>query len=238
MFQKKSFESVDIKWSEVEGLNDSIKKLKSYKLDQILVEGSLSKSKIAWKIATLRQSYIWRLCELAESCAINWNHQHYVASLTLARGLIETGAILCCFDERVQRGLKNKDLSFLNDEVTKKTFSTKMEFYRHEGQELATNILTPIQKMDRKLKGLEFIYKNLSEFTHPNHLGNSFHYGKLDPKSGTVIFSNGTFLDGKFHAILCTFSLIDFGILAIESLAKNIEMVAALQHKIDPVTDL
>ena len=185
----------------------------------------------------MRQAYIWRLSELAESCAINWNNCHYIASLTLARGLIETGVILCEFDENVQKGVENKDLSFLNKDVMKKTFSTRIEEVLDEEREyLATNILTLIKKKEKELEGLEFVYANLSECAHPNQFGHFQHYGELDRSNGTVAFSNGKFLDAKFHSVLCAFSFIDFGILAINRLEENIEKVADLQHEINPVS--
>lgn len=237
MFKKETFKNIDVKWEEVEELNKSLEELKAYKQDRIVVKGSLAKSKIAWKIASLRQAYIWRLYELGESCSINWNNGHYIASLTLARGLIETGVMLCEFDENVQKGLENKDLNFLDKDVMKKTFSTRVEELLDEEREyLATNILTFIKKKEKELKGLEFIYANLSECAHPNQFGHYQHYGELDRSNGTVTFSNGKFLDAKFHSVLCAFSFVDFGILAIKRLAENIEKVADLQHEINPVS--
>lgn len=237
MFKKERFENIDVKWEEIQECNESLKKLKAYKQDKVVVEDALAKSKIAWKIASLRQSYIWRLCELAESCAINWNNHHYIASLTLARGLIETGVMLCEFNENVQKGIDTRDLSFLDKDVMKKTFSTRVEELLDEEREyLATNILTFIKKKEKELEGLEFIYANLSECVHPNQFGHFQHYGELDRSNGTVTFSNGKFLDAKFHSVLCAFSFVDFGLLAINSLAENIEKVANLQHEINPVS--
>jgi len=236
MFRKEGFENADVRWIEVQKCNESLRKLNAHKQDQIVVEDVLAKSKIAWKIASLRQSYIWRLCELAQSCAINWNNNHYIASLTLARGVIETGVMLCEFDENVQKGLDARDLSFLDKDVMKKMFSTRIEELLGEEKEyLATNILTFIKKKEKELKGLESIYAHLSECAHPNRFGHFHHYGELDHSNGTVTFSNGKFLDTKFHSILCAFSFIDFGLLAIKNLTVNIEKIANLQHEINPV---
>ncbi|GEM_PF-4793456 len=235
MFQKKSFENIDIEWEEVQELNNSIVELEAYKEEKILVEGNLSKSKIAWKIATLRQAYIWRLHELAKSCAINWSNGHYVSSLILARSVIETGLMLCDFDKNIQKGLIRKNFSFLDQEVMKKTFSTRMEEFDFAGKFFATSILTMLDKKEKELPGIKHVYDNLSEFAHPNYLGSSMNYADLDVKTGTTTYSNEKYLTGKFLSILCAFSLVDLSINTIDRLANNIGEVANLQHELNPV---
>lgn len=236
MFKREFINVSDDDWAEIEEINSLLCNLKDLKVDKIAVEGALAKSKIAWKIAILSQAYIYRLYELGESCAVAWNNKHYIASLTLARGIIETGVVLCDLDEKVKQGLENEDLNFLDKNVTDKTFSTRIEKLLGDGERFkATNIMTFIGKKEHEIPGLKSVYDHLSECAHPNQFGHFQHYGDLDHSNGTVMFSNGKFLEAKFHTLLCAFYFIGFGYYAYKRLQESIEKVAELQHKVNPV---
>lgn len=236
MFKREFVETSDKGWEKAEEMNQWLSDLGALKLNEVRVEGSLIKSKVAWKIAVLSQAYLYRLHELGESCAIAWNNQHYIASLTLARSIIETGVVFCDFDENIKRGLEQKNLDFLNDSVMKKTFSTRIEeLVGDEENFKATNILTFIKKKESEIPGLEALYHNLSDCAHPNQFGHFQHYGDLDHSNGTVTFTNGKFLKAKFQSIVCAFFLIELGFHAHKRIQENIEKVSELQHQINPV---
>lgn len=236
MFERSSIEKTKTEWKDVQEINSWITELGSFRVTEIAVEGSLLKSKLAWKISTLSQAYIYRLHELAMACAEAWNNKRYIASLTLARSIIETGVLLCEFDSNVKEGLESRNLDFLDDDVMKKTFSTRIDELMGEGEIYkATNILTHLQKKEREIPGLMSVYAHLSECAHPNQFGHFQHYGDLDHADGTVRYSDGKFLDAKFHSIVCAYSFVGLGINAYKRLMENIEKVADLQHELNPV---
>lgn len=236
MFERKAIESAACSWNDASEINGQLEELKALKVNEIRVEGHLAKSKLAWKIATLSQACLRRLVELAEATAFTWNQGYYISALTLARSVIETGAILCDIDENVKKHLDKEDLKGLDDFVMNRTFSTKLEDWLNKGKVYkATNILTIIQKKDRQLPGLLDVYNGLSEYAHPNHVGLSQHYGDLDRTNGTVSYKEHSFLKAKFHSILCALTFIGFGYHAYKRLEESIKKVAELQHRINPV---
>ena len=78
-------------------INAVLQRLAASRVACIEVEGELLKSKLAWKIASHRQSMLYRVVALASGSAASWNAFNPLCSILAARALIETIAALFSF---------------------------------------------------------------------------------------------------------------------------------------------
>lgn len=223
-------------WEEKKFINRAISDLHSLKIDEMHVDGDLAKSKIAWKIKKLSQSFVHRLCELSDSCYLTWASHHHVSSLILARAIIETCALLWDIEEKIAQHLATADLEDLNKIVMQRTFSTRIkEMVGTSDEYKAINILSLIQKHDKKIPGFLSAYENLSEAAHPNYFGVSQAYGNLNTQDGSVVFGEARFLKAMFSSISCAYAAIAVSCDTLHRLEEDITKVARLQHRMNPV---
>lgn len=108
---------------------------------------------------------------------------------TLLRSAIETVAILIELDRHTEEVIAEK--------IDFKTFQQKvlnlMLQNRDEGTLYkATNIVTILEKCDRKYPGLMKVYAWLSESAHPNYEGMRLSYSLTDPQTRVTSFVNRT----------------------------------------------
>lgn len=236
MFDTGSIKISEYDVEEIEFLNEIITDLERFKIEEIQVEGHFEKSKLAWKVAILNQALIRRLCEFSNSCTLTWNSTQYVPSLTLARCIIETAAVLSDLDDSIQKCLGEEDLESIDTIIMNRTFSTRLEnIFKGDKRYKAINILTLVQKLDKKLEGVFKIYENLSEIAHPNHLGHFQSFADLNTENGTVAFGKTETSQSMFSSISCAICAAGMAISAHKNLVKNVVEIAELQHRINPV---
>lgn len=232
MFTRKMIEDAGHDWERKSHINEAIHNLRKLKLSEIRVEGPLAKSKIAWKVKKLSQSFIHRLCELSDGCYITWASSHYLSSIILARCIIETSAVMWHFEEKIKTCLDAGDLDKIDKTVMHQTFSTRIEgMLGEENEYKAQNILGIIQKQDKKIKGFLSVYENMSEAVHPNHFGLSQVHGEINYEDGTVTFGEPRFTKAMFSSISCAFMAIAISCDKYIILEDSINKIAQLQHK-------
>ncbi|HTV29035.1 MAG TPA: hypothetical protein VMF32_14715 [Xanthobacteraceae bacterium] len=95
-FSKDAIDLTIEKWEDVEKYNACLVRLMARRKPEVAVEGPLVESKTAWKLATLQQSLLYRICALANGAADAWNANNVTSALILGRALIETVALTVC----------------------------------------------------------------------------------------------------------------------------------------------
>jgi hypothetical protein len=91
-------------------VNDSLHRLAARRRSQVRVEGLFAKSKLAWKLAVLEESFLHRVVALAHGVALTWNAGNLVTSILAARALMETVVLVEDFHGKIDALLKVEDL--------------------------------------------------------------------------------------------------------------------------------
>ena len=91
--------------------------------------------------------------------------------------------------ELIERAIKDvSDPTDLHDQMMRLSVGTKIE---KENMPKAINVLTFLQKLDRKIPGFFGSYERLSEIAHPNWAGSAAIFSKRDPETLITHFGRG-----------------------------------------------
>jgi hypothetical protein len=191
-FSKDAIDLTNEKWEDVERYNACLERLIARRKPEIALEGPLVESKTAWKLATLRESLLYRVCAVANGTADAWNANNVTSAVILGRALMETVALVEFIRDELLRLREPMNIAAANaiDNVcNQQLFSTRNETALAGGYgHLARNVLTYVDKFDKKIAGTREAYDSLSESAHPNSNGHYFTYGELDKGNGRVTF--------------------------------------------------
>jgi hypothetical protein len=183
-------------------------------------------SKIAWKIATYRQSVLYRIVALAEALALNWNAQNVLGCYLTARSIIETAALLHDFAHELDLCMEQRDFERLDALVTSRHFATRdKDWVKAEPTTEAVNVLTLVDKMDKRvLGGQRRLYDIMSEYCHPNYLGHHAMFSRLDTKTDITTFTENKNIELHWSAFLGCMALIQY----VESIFDRLDDSAKL----------
>ena len=138
------------------------------------------------------QALLYRVCALADGAANQWNSGNIIASVTLSRSLLETIVVASHIrDEllRLQEPMNQEAANAIDDLCNKHLFATRNQDTVDAGYgHFATNIITYVNKFDKKIPSTREAYDFLSEFAHPNGSGHLFTYGEINRQAGHVTF--------------------------------------------------
>ncbi len=155
----------------------SYKDLKGLFVDEFTVDQMRAMPKMVWKTRAVVQCVIRRTIESVDGMRLAWNANNQITAITMARSLIETGAVVSILANLVGEAAEKRDTKLLDLAVMGAGFATRMEeFYGNDEEFKAKSILTLIEKMDKALfddkkPRLLPAYEFLCEFAHPNYLG-------------------------------------------------------------------
>lgn len=158
-------------------IGDKYLALRRRLIPEFTTDQMLRMPKMVWKTRSTIQCLIRRTLEAVDGMRMAWNAGNLLTAVTMARSLIETGAVVRCLIDKVKEATKERDVDALDRAVMSAGFATRFEeFMGDDWAYKAKNILTLIDAMDRslfedKVPRLRRAYDFLSEFVHPNHLG-------------------------------------------------------------------
>jgi len=203
--------------------------------EQIVGERPFPKPKVAWKIANYQQAILYRIVMLASGCALNWNNGNTLCSMLAARALVETAALFLEFEHRLDELFSCSDIEGIDALINNRTFASKDEEWLENNSDFrATNILTIIDKIDKKLaaKGrMREHYDSLSERCHPNSFGHFFFFGTLDTDTDTTTFTDDKMKMANLRIIMAAMLLVPMIERSMERLDATILKVADLQGR-------
>lgn len=141
------------------------------------------KWKAPWRARLLRESVAWRLQDLLEQSYALYS----TSTRILLRSGFETVAILIYINQAMRRVVE-ETLNFheFSTMTTRLLLGSRDKTTKHE----SIQILTVLQKADKRYPGLEKWYAALSESAHPNYEGMVLGYSKDDPKNFVTTFEN------------------------------------------------
>ena len=197
---------------------DTLRELAARKVSEI--DGYLLSpvSSLPSKIADLLQLGTRRTIDLAESAIREMNLQQVNSSCLLTRAVLETCSLMLYLSEQIRQTVQEPskaDFDRLNEFAINMLVGSGPKaktFYFMEGY-FVTNILTIIEKLDKKLEApFMGFYEGLSEHAHPNAHGMALMY--VETRTACVT----TYTDRKESRATASFSL------AIGALASALQM--------------
>lgn len=166
---------------------------KKDRLDKIEIGSLYSRNKIVhkWKspfrYLVIRELVFWRLIDLLEDIVSLLKDSKVLGARLLLRGAFETLGIIIYINQKVH-SLINSDIDFrhFNEITTRLVLGTKSNFSTVE----SVNVLTVLEKCDKRYPGILDIYEDLSESSHPNFEGMSLGYSEIDQQEYITYFKN------------------------------------------------
>jgi hypothetical protein len=219
-------------WEKVEKYNAGLDQLIARRKSEVAVVGPFVESKTAWKCAVLQQALLYRLTMLASGCSNEWNAGNVLASILCGRAIIETLCLASFIADEIERFCGVNDIEGIEKLANEHLFATRdAEMIAGRTGFQAKNILTFIDKFDKKMPNVREAYDFLSEFCHPNASGLLMTYGVINKQTGTVTFAEFTprLRYAEKYVITC-FMLVLFGEPIMNTFDHFIPTVA----KIDP----
>lgn len=145
------------------------------------------KWKALFRVWMLREAVFWRLHDLLTQSHILHQQGHELGARILLRGGIESLAILIYLNDLMQQ-VCDKKLDF---HVFGKKTSTLLLGSRNNKSGLKSlNIVTILEKCEKRYPGLMVLYADLSESAHPSYEGLCMGYSKIDHEEFEAYFSN------------------------------------------------
>jgi hypothetical protein len=174
-----------------------------------------TRAKIPFKVLSVREGYIWRIEELGRCACDSLEKGDVIAAMILARSLTETACALWYLRNLVERQVNSGVQPDLDDVVMRLLMG-------HKGQPdfpEAMNVLTFIDKADKRFSGLRDAYDHMSECAHPNFWGGVGAFGQTDYEKKVTQFARSARKSTRYQKLVETALL---GSLAMTECAYNV----------------
>lgn len=145
------------------------------------------KWKSAFRCWTLREVTFWRTHDLMSQSYALHQQGHGLGARILLRSGFETLATLIYLNQ-LSQGVLDGTLNF--HAFGQKTSILLLGSKNGSTQHSSFNIMTVLQKCDKRYPGILGLYGELSESAHPNYEGLCSGYSKIDHDEYETIFSN------------------------------------------------
>lgn len=159
----------------------------------IPVAGLISRNPVAYKWKApfrswmLREAVFWRLHDLLSQSYALHQQGHGLGARILLRSGFETLAVLIYLNQLTQQVLDGKlDFRAFSQKTATLLIGSRDGSTKHQ----SLNIITILEKCDKRYPGLAKLYAILSESAHPNYEGLCTGYSKMDHGEYETNFSN------------------------------------------------
>jgi hypothetical protein len=155
--------------------------------DKIEIAALGVRSKAPFQLLTVREALIWRTEELGRGACGALEREDFTVAALLIRSVAESAAMTWYLLE-ILENRKRYTPAELNDILMRMFAGSKNGW---ADVPIAINVLTFVQRLDKKMPGFEAAYNSLSEYAHPNWRGVSGLYSKIDRENFTVHYGRG-----------------------------------------------
>lgn len=155
--------------------------------DKIEIAAIGVRSKAPFQLISIREALIWRTEELARNACDALEREDFTVAALLIRSIAESAAMTWYLLE-ILENRKGYTPAKLNDKLMRMFAGSKNGWA--DGPE-AISLLTFVERLNRKLPGFHAAYNSLSEYAHPNWLGVSGLYSKIDRENFTIHYGYG-----------------------------------------------
>jgi len=145
------------------------------------------KWKATYRSLVLRESVFWRTYDLLTQAHLLFTQDHVIGSRILLRSALESVAILIYLNQMTEQVLNGKlDFHEFSSKTRQLLLGSRDETTKHS----SINIVTVLERCDKKYEGVVSIYATLSESAHPNYEGICFGYSRVDYERDQTNFGN------------------------------------------------
>lgn len=135
----------------------------------------------------IRAASAWRTHDLLTQAITLYDAGHLLGARILIRSAIESLAVLAYLNQQM-RGVVNGSVKFADFAANTKKLALGA---RNGSTEVsALNIMTILEKVERRITGLSSVYASLCESAHPNYEGLIEGYIDFEDDGSTARFSN------------------------------------------------
>ncbi|MET4208285.1 aspartyl/glutamyl-tRNA(Asn/Gln) amidotransferase B subunit [Bradyrhizobium sp. LA2.1] len=200
--------------------NACAERLAKLRVREVRHSGQL-RSRAAWNLAALQQGLLYRIVALTDGIALAWNGRSIVSAFLASRALLETVSVLAELEKLTGPLLAEKDINGLDELAKKGVFAIRDSEVLEQAPEVkAKNVLTCLKNFDKQHPGAEKLYLDLSERCHPNALGHTYLFGRLDLPKETYHFSDERDPDKNGLFILAALGFLP----AVEQIMSNLSL--------------
>lgn len=164
------------------------------------------KWKAMYRALLLRELVFWRVHDLLMQSKLLHREDCLLGARILLRSAFETVASLGYLNLKISQVVKNELDFFVFSGITEQLVYGCRD---DDGPIKPVNVMTTIEKLDKKYEGLKRLYDSLSETAHPNRDGLCLGYLSASKEEMTNSFSNnwpkifaGNHLNGIYGCIL------------------------------------
>jgi len=145
------------------------------------------KWKATFRSLELRETIAWRTQDLLEQSLLLYDRSHLLGARILLRSAFESIAVLIYLNQLTRNVLEGK-LGF--HEYSEKTAILLLGSRDGSTPHKSLNIITILEKCNKRYPGILELYGALSESAHPNYEGICIGYADIDREEYIVKFSN------------------------------------------------
>jgi hypothetical protein len=151
---------------------------------------------------------------------------------------VKTIATTHYVEVNLARYVEKKDFKAMSLLVDGQAYATRNEeWLKDEAGLKAVNVLKAIDKLDGLIPGIRRHYDFLSEWCHPNYLGQRFLFATIDPNKRIVAFSESKNRNKQMlDAILAAAMMIEYFEKLLVKLDEVTPTIAELHDAAHPLT--
>lgn len=162
-------------------------------MTSIPVGGLISRNPVVYKWKAplrcwmLREAVFWRITDLLTQSHTLHQQGHELGARILLRSAFETLAMLIYLNQLSQQTIDGElNFHLLSQKTSTLLLGSRDRSTKHQ----SINIMTILEKCDKRYPGLAKLYGILSESAHPNYEGMVAGYSKVDHDEYETHFSN------------------------------------------------
>jgi hypothetical protein len=138
------------------------------------------------------QAYIRRCLTFVDGGKAEHAAGRYLLTEQCSRSIYETVASYYDFSSKLIKLLENPDHQELHDFIIARVFATRVPaFLETHGDAIkAPNVITQLEKLSKNTPSVMEAYERLCDIVHPNGMGASIYFSKID-ETDTAQFTDG-----------------------------------------------
>ena len=145
------------------------------------------KWKACFRVWMIREAVLWRAVDLLRQSYVLYQNGHCLGARILLRSAYETVATLIYLNQTMSHVVDGKlNFHLFSDKTARLLLGSK----NSQGGPVSINILTVLEKCDKRYPGILQMYADLSESAHPSWEGLCWGYSKVDHVEYQSNFSN------------------------------------------------
>jgi hypothetical protein len=222
-FDHTAFTDGNIDRDTVDSANAIVYHARSLLVAQIDTRGPTLGYTVAAYANSYFQAHMRRALEFLDGGLDELNNGRALVTATCARSVLESIACFHDFCRRLSLILDEGDTFKTLTFITGQAFATRLTpLHDEDRSNVATNIMTQLDKLNKSTPGLREVYDHLSEVVHPNGLGAAAYFVQLDPDTGIARFGPTDRQQGNLVRLLGVAHFLDQMIQDMRTLSVRI----------------